>query len=283
MSINLPDVTVVVLSYNRKDQLQKTVAHLLGITERTGCELIIVDNASTDGCMDEVRPMVQGRINVRLIENDRNAGVSEGRNIGWRAASRNFILSMDDDILISEYDILEMLDLAQRNRDAGIVSPDIVDTRTGRTLNGGSIEVNGCASFFYEGCFLISRAAISDIGYLDAILEVAGEGMDYSLRLRAAGYKIRRSHAVKVGHVDRARSNEESIDRRKRWLWSFSYLYWKNLRPPMALLRTCRNLLSHAKTGLALFGPSFVLSLPMIAYRGAVAGYTARLTNNKGL
>ena len=278
MNVDLSQVTVVVLSYNRKDQLPKTVSHLLEIVRRTGCELMIVDNASSDGALDAVRPLLLDQPCVRLLANDKNMGVSEGRNIGWRAASRDFILSIDDDILLSEYDILEMLNIARQNDDAGIVSPDIVDSRTGRVLNGSLKEENGSASLFYEGCFFISRAALSDVGYLDPVLHIAGEGMDYSLRLRAAGYVIKRSHDTKVVHIDRVRSVEETSDRRKKWLWSFSYVYWKNLDTKTALVRSIKTFLAHTRSGVFLFGLRFVVSLPRVFYMGARAGSAAKRT-----
>src|SRR3954454_25337505 len=77
---DLPEITVAILSYNRHDQLAVTLSTLMERltwpAERL--EIVVVDNASTDGTGVMVR---QRFPSVRLIENDRNEGVG-----GWNRA-----------------------------------------------------------------------------------------------------------------------------------------------------------------------------------------------------
>lgn len=255
--------------------LDKNLPLLITLVKETGSELIVVDNHSQDGTKDTLFNILceqKNDDNIRIILNDTNLGVSEGRNAGWRAASREFILSIDDDIEFSTQDIVDMMAAALSGPHVGLVSPDIIDSLSGRTLNQHCQELNGSASFFYEACFLIPHKVLEHVGYLDSNLLVAGEGLDFSFRLRKAGYHIKRLSSTRVLHIDRIRTGSTSMDRRRQWLWSFCYVYWKNLGTLMAIGHSLRILLAHIKVGLKQLNLSFIISLPSYALSGAYAG-----------
>lgn len=275
---DLSNISIVVLSYNRKDALRRNLPVLSALVEQNGCELIVVDNASTDGSPEMIAEALAGHRNMQFIVNDANLGVSDGRNAGWRLASREFIAAIDDDIEISAYALAKMLETARQEPDIGLISPDIVDSTTGRTINEHCREVAGTAPFFYEACFLLPRSVLAKVGYLDSNLAVAGEGMDYSLRLRKAGFRIIRISSAQVVHVDRIRTDQTTADRRRKWLWSFCYVYWKNMKAIPATWYSIRVFLAHVRTGGQLFGLSFVVSLPGSAISGSFAGRVARIS-----
>lgn len=270
------EVSIVVLCHNRKDIIEGQLAALLALADEAGCELIVVDNASTDGSAKIVEEILAKRRNVRAVLNDRNLGVSAGRNAGWREASGRFILSVDDDIQLTVPALAAMVRAAEDGRDGCIVSPDIADSITGEIINKVSAKEEYSASF-YEACFLVPRNVLEQVGYLDEKLEAAGEGLDYSLRLRRAGLKIRRLSAARVVHVDRVRTGLAAAERRRRWLWSFCYVYWKNEDPLSAAWHSLRVAAAHAKVGGRMFGLSFVASLPYHAFSGARAGLAKRV------
>ncbi len=272
----LSSVSIVLLSFNRKNTLEKSLPSLIALSEQTRCELIVVDNASTDGSKQMIGDLLSDVRSAHFIASDTNLGVSQGRNAGWRLATRKYILSIDDDITFSSQDVAAMLALAEGAENIGIVSPDIIDSVTGRTINSLAREGEQTAFSFYEACFMIPRSVVDRVGCLDARLNTGGEGLDYSLRLRKAGYLIRRSASARVIHTDRIRSSDEAPDRRRKWLWSFCYVYWKNMNALPASMKSARICLAHLRTGLPLFGLSFAAGLPPIAFAGARAGRSAR-------
>jgi GT2 family glycosyltransferase len=87
----MPDVTVVVATHNRAAPLARTLEHLCRLPDRP--DLIVVDNASTDGTPDLVRLAFP---EVRLLALRRNRG-AVARNIGVAAARTPYVAFADDD------------------------------------------------------------------------------------------------------------------------------------------------------------------------------------------
>lgn len=83
------NVTVVVVSYNTKEKLRQC----LGCIEAEH-EVIVVDNASSDGSADMVRAEFP---NVRLVENTVNRGFGEANDQGIALASRPHVLLLNSD------------------------------------------------------------------------------------------------------------------------------------------------------------------------------------------
>jgi dTDP-4-dehydrorhamnose reductase len=114
-----PEVCAVVLTYNRKDMLERCLAALAAQTRR--CDrVIVVDNASIDGTAAMLGDRWGHLVDIYSLR--KNAGAAGGFNMGMRLAyglGADFIWTMDDDV-IAEPDALEHLlrayDLLQRHR-----------------------------------------------------------------------------------------------------------------------------------------------------------------------
>jgi len=113
-----PQVCAVVLTYNRKDMLERCLAALAAQTRR--CDrIIVVDNASVDGTAAMLGERWGHLVDVYSLRS--NVGAAGGFNIGMRLAyglGSDFIWSMDDDV-ICEPDALEQL----------LVAHDLLDRR----------------------------------------------------------------------------------------------------------------------------------------------------------
>jgi GT2 family glycosyltransferase len=86
-----PRVTVVVITYNRRGELGRTLDHLAGLPEQPA--VIVVDNGSDDGSAAYVRWRYPG---VLLIAARRNLG-AVGRNVGLRRVMTPYVAFCDDD------------------------------------------------------------------------------------------------------------------------------------------------------------------------------------------
>ncbi len=92
MENNLPLVTVNILSFNRRDELRYTLQKVYE-QDYKNIEVIVVDNASTDG----TREMVKSEFpDVILIELEKNIGIA-GWNEGFKIAKGEYVLVLDDD------------------------------------------------------------------------------------------------------------------------------------------------------------------------------------------
>lgn len=89
-----PDVTVVIPTYNRAQVLLRAVRSVLGQTHRN-LEMIVVDDASTDGSVALLAAIADSR--VRVLRHDRNRGAAAARNSGIAAATGVFVAFLDSD------------------------------------------------------------------------------------------------------------------------------------------------------------------------------------------
>ena len=86
-------LSVIILSYNRKAALLETLRRLQSSPATRDAEIIVVDNASTDGSPDAIREHAP---HARLIALDANEAIA-GFNRGVESASGDLVLILDDD------------------------------------------------------------------------------------------------------------------------------------------------------------------------------------------
>ena len=91
-------VSVVIAAYNAADTLRRAIASVI-VQSRQPAEIIVVDDASTDQTRDLVRDLSHeaADVPIRLICRDVNGGAGSARNIGWNAATSQFVAFLDAD------------------------------------------------------------------------------------------------------------------------------------------------------------------------------------------
>lgn len=265
----IKNVSIVVLSFDRISCLQCNLMSLLKALDGEGVEVIVVDNGSTDGSVEFLTELANEGA-IHLVQNKKNRGIAEGRNRGFRRATRDFILALDQDIGIDKAAILALLEVLQASEGAALASPKIVDVSTGRLMNGYAEDDSEIVGF-YEACFLFRRAILETVGYLDPDCFWAGEGLDYGLRLVDNGFTVRAVSSAVVQHFD-SRPLAASSLKRLRWARAFTRIYAKHLPPGTALLFAWRTLVGHAWAGVASHRFQFLLRLPIEAAHGWVEG-----------
>lgn len=243
--------------------------------------IIVLNNGSSDDTSVRLTAIKGDWPELIVIDSPTNLGCSKGREVLWRETVTDYVLSIDEDILLTRQDLEVMLEEIEAEQAVGLISPLIQDSVTSKVLN----PVQGDAAdaeFFYEGCFLLSMGLIRQVGYFDSELKYAGEGLDYSIRLRRAGYRIVRASAVCVTHVDRVRESCDWSQRRVQWAYSFAYLYWKNYGPPVALWFSLKNLCAHFRKSLFRYGVLYCFKLSSSWLSGVRAGIKRRYLLARG-
>lgn len=266
-SLQLADVSIAVLSYNRKDVLEPNLNALMALAENFGCELIVIDNASVDGSADMIAQMIVGRRNTQFIANTTNLGVAGGRNTSWRAVTRPFILNIDDDTFVSAEAIAIMLSLMRTRPDVGIISPRILHAVTKKKQLDLGDHLYSLANF-HGACHLVRTALVEQIGVNDELCSFGGEEIDYSIRARARGFDVVYTPDATVLHQSIIRTGKIGGDRRCRWLYNFIRIYHKHFPLGFASLLSGRYLLSHFVSGVRVHGPLFAVYLLAAAFRG---------------
>ncbi len=87
-----PLVTVNILSFNRREELRNTLTKVFE-QDYKNIEIIVVDNASSDGSSEMVKNEFP---DVQLIQLEENIGIA-GWNEGFKAAKGVYVLVLDDD------------------------------------------------------------------------------------------------------------------------------------------------------------------------------------------
>ena len=230
-----PHVAVVVLCWNGRDDTLACL-HSLARVRWERKTVIVVDNGSTDGTLDAV----QGEFaDVMAIRSDENLGFAEGNNVGLRAAlgaGADYVLLLNNDTLVHEGLIEALVAEAQRRPDAGALCPVIhyvhppdriwyagarFDPRAahnGRHTGYGEIDTGQYHAVREIGratgaAMLVPRPVIERVGLLDGDLFLQVEDVEWSLRMRAAGYRILFVPDVNVWHhVSVASGGERAPD-----------------------------------------------------------------------
>jgi GT2 family glycosyltransferase len=228
-----PSVAVVVLNWNGA-QMTLDCIESLRETRAPALRIIVVDNASSDDSVARVRADAP---DVELIVNGGNLGFAEGNNVGIRAAldgGASHVLILNNDTLVEPRAIQTMVDEADRIGDAGAVSPlicfaepdDLIwfagaqfDPRRGypgrvtgyRERDRGQFSSTHRVDRLTGAAMLVKREAIERTGMFDGDLFFLYEDVDWSLRMRAAGYGLYLVPAAKILHrVAATQSGEHS-------------------------------------------------------------------------
>ncbi len=99
MAHSRPDLSIIIVSYNTRALLRECLASLQEASQEVSTEIIVVDNASSDGSAEVVRTQFP---QVCLIANAENLGFGAGCNQGLKRASGRYALLLNADIRATE-------------------------------------------------------------------------------------------------------------------------------------------------------------------------------------
>lgn len=115
----MPDVSIILVNYNTREQLRACLESILAQRGDLDVEIIVVDNGSKDGSADMVREFAA---DVTLIEPGYNSWFTGGNNIGWQAASGDYIYILNPDTILQPSTLPTMLTYLQQHESVGAVT-----------------------------------------------------------------------------------------------------------------------------------------------------------------
>ncbi len=191
--MDLPLVSIVIPAYNHKQYIEQTVDSCLAQTY-PNCEIIVVDDGSTDGTGEILAARYGERIQYIYQQ---NRGLPAARNAGTDAAKGEYIQYCDSDDQLLPTKVERCVELLQTQADAvfAYTHCDFVE-EDGRTviprlhsmLPSGDIFcklLNGPQGNFIMECApLVRRQAVIEVGRFNESLRAA-EDWDLWLRLTA--------------------------------------------------------------------------------------------------
>lgn len=115
-------VSIVILTFNQLEYTQECVESIRRHTPEPH-EILFVDNGSTDGTVPWLRQIVKDNPHYSVIENAENLGFSKGCNQGIAVAAGDYILLLNNDVVVTAHWLSGMLECLNRDPDTGIVGP----------------------------------------------------------------------------------------------------------------------------------------------------------------
>ncbi len=246
-----PDVTVVMLTYNRWDLTRQALSLLAEVTEPR-YEVVIVDNASTDGTLDEL-DRVRG---ATILRNPRNLGFGPGNNQGAALARGRHLLLLNSDAWVRPGWLAPLIDVADGDARVAAVAPKLLYP-DGRLQEAGSIVWRDArvrqygdgdrpnqpqylfrrtVDYASAACLLVRRSAFIAVGGFDPrFAPVYCEDVDLCLALAAGPGRVVYQPRSVVDHVRGASSGggvqAAGVERNRRLLRA----RWRSVldrRPP---------------------------------------------------
>lgn len=172
--------SIVIPTYNHCDDLLKPcIESILEFTDMDNVEVIVVAN----GCVDNTKEYVESLDpkHFKLIWIEEPSGYTKSTNVGIKAATGEFVILLNNDTQIlpsHKNDWLKILEAPFAKKTMGMTGPLELFDR----------YANMPVLIFF--CVMIRREVIDKIGLLDEIYSPGGgEDIDYTGRVRAAGYE----------------------------------------------------------------------------------------------
>jgi N-acetylglucosaminyl-diphospho-decaprenol L-rhamnosyltransferase len=256
----LTEVSAVIVTYNSRGEIGDCLDSFARHTSRDACEVVVVDNASTDGTADFVEAAYPW---ARPVRSPANVGLSAGFNAGVAASSGEFVAFINPDVRFDEDVVSPLAVYLRAHGDVGVVAPKLLNDDG--TLQLSCRAFPGYSTVLFNRYSLLTRllpgnrrsrqylmsdfdhASIRDVDWVsgaalmfprrvfdelggwDAGFFLFNEDVDFCRRVRDAGYRVVYDPEAVVYHrigISEASTARIIIERHKS-IWRY---YRKHLR-----------------------------------------------------
>lgn len=252
------DLVIIIVSFNTRDLTLRCLRGIFQKKWQVSFKVWVVDNASTDGTVDEIKRYFGSRVN--LVVNEKNVGFAAGNNraLGKDDARYYLLLNSDTEIKDGALDkLVEFMDKTSfgvgscrlLNKD-GSFQPNAgklptfwpmfwwlsgLDDIFGNFLSLPSYQARN-RSYYQNGrevgwvsgsVIMIKRDVLEKIGFFDEKIFMYGEDVDFCWRAKKAGFKVGWTDQAEIIHLGGGSSN---LPKLRQWLGEFKsllYLYHK--------------------------------------------------------
>lgn len=232
---SIPDISiaVIVINWNGQDFTTACLNSLRKV-DFPDFKVFLVDNGSAN---EEGKKIKANFPEIDLIETGKNLGFAGGNNVGIRKALEkgfSHVLLLNNDTLVEPDFLSELVRAAKRHAHAGVIQPLIMFLHNPKEIwsAGGKwvsslsraitlgdripladFRVKSSSLDWATGCaMLVSRTAIESAGLLNEQYFVYFEDVEWSLRIRNAGFSIHLEDRAKIYHEAGASSKKKHAE-----------------------------------------------------------------------
>ncbi len=215
----LPAISVVIVVWNAKKYVVECLESLREYCRDVCAQVIVVDNASTDGTPELIARMFP---DLTLVRNSENLGFAKANNVGIARCSNDYVCLVNSDVRFTSDCLSPMLQFLLENPEVGMVGPKMLatDGKARRSTmrfptlwnqfcRALGLDIAFKKSKFFGGLMmsdfdhqtttavevligwfvLVRRTAIDRVGLLDPQFFMYGEDVDWCYRFHQAGEK----------------------------------------------------------------------------------------------
>jgi GT2 family glycosyltransferase len=232
-----PRLSIIIVNYNGGEHLLHCLASLAAHPPAVSAEVVVVDNASSDGSHAHAAAFPDVRL-VRLAE---NKGFSAGNNAGIRAATGELLLLLNNDTVTGAGALDALIARLDADPQVGVAGPRLVDGNGHAELSFGPMIsplgelrqkivlslyerrfgpvvrwVDGATrreqfvDWVSGACLLVRRRVAEDVGLLDERFFLYTEDVDFCASVRARGWKVLFTPSAEIVHL-RGRSRATAV------------------------------------------------------------------------
>ena len=226
------DLSIIILNYNTKDLtiecLNSFVDQYKQELDRAWFEVILVDNASTDGSLEALKELkITG---LKIVESKENLGFSKGCNLGAKNATGEYLLFLNSDTEIKDQGFIKMLDYIKKNENVGILGGALKNENGANQSSAGKfynllnlfLMLIGFERFGFlresprfikqvdwvsGACLMIKGKVFEKIGRFEKDLFMYGEDMELCFRARKKGFATYFYPEITLFHKERGSSS----------------------------------------------------------------------------
>ncbi|MFC1649116.1 glycosyltransferase family 2 protein [Patescibacteria group bacterium] len=234
-------LSIVVLNYNTADLTINCLKSLEKVSDETGFEVMVVDNASVDDSVEKIKQYISKNTKYKtmLIQNKDNLGFSKGNNAARKYCNSKFVLFLNSDTLVSKGALKKPIDYLYAQKEVGAITVKM-------KLPGGGLDKDARRSFptpwvslthlvfgldkvfptsklfarYWYGYipatktheidviqgafFLVRREILDEVGWFDEDYFFTGEDIDLSWKIKVRGYKLVYYSQAEIVHIKQA-------------------------------------------------------------------------------
>lgn len=258
-----PAVALVFVATDENYELRLALESLDRDPPRHPLQIVVVDNASTDGVVQETRARFP---EVTLLSNDWRRGLPANLNTGIRGSSAPFVLLCNPDLEFQPGSVDALADFLEEHPRAGMAAPKLLSPEgevrpsarrwytveallklklaTSDEEQPPAVARSVYADWDYREprevdwvpcpATMVRRSALHEVGLMDERFRLYFDDVDISLRMHLAGWEVWCVPGAEVVHFER-RDSVQVFSRQWRWhLASLGKFAWKHkgLGPP---------------------------------------------------
>ncbi|MCL5951463.1 MAG: glycosyltransferase family 2 protein [Chloroflexi bacterium] len=225
------DLSIIIVNYNTFDLTRQCIVSVIEADKGISREIILVDNASTDGSASLLGAMFP---TIRLIANPQNVGFAAGNNRGIVCATGRYVLLLNSDTIVRAGVLAGSVEFLNQHPDAGAVGVTLVGIDGKAQVSYGQFHSRSSALADVFPCgrilprsilarragqippatsepmavgyvsgayFLVRRDVIDEIGLFDQGFFMYSEEMDWCWRMREKGWKTYLLPGLEIVHL----------------------------------------------------------------------------------